>query len=1077
MKPNSTKSLNDRGLTVFRVLMIGVLVLAFYSLVSAEVPENGSSKPSAADLESLAEQKGREWNKKAFEDYMDLYGRAAALWSEAGRPDKVADCYRKIAHYRELLGDYQTASLKLKEALRIEETGRSPEGQIKTLSFLSNVSLKAGRDAESEGYFQRALQLSRSSKDPVSLATVFHSAAEYYYARRDFESAGKYYRDSLDNWEKTDGQNIEQAQTLVDYGYFMMSVNGPMKGLDILSQAEAKFQELGNPRGLALTRIAAGHLNSNIDRKQSALKYYQLADRNFPEDMDFIELARLSNGIGLIYEDFGEWDLSLQYRRKAFDLFKKDDYPRGQLATLPSLVKLSYLTGDEKGAVDYYSETERLSKKLNDQFYLAVTKQQVGDFYFERKEDEKAVRYYRETLEVLKKFNSKNDFALIQNNLGTIYIRQNKLGEARRFYEVSLEITREVEDKFNEAATLYNLAELDLLEGRFENALEEARQSIAITEDLASETLNSKLTGTYFSGVYDRYELYINLLMKMHRRFPEKDYALRALQASERSRSRSMLEELRLAEADFFRDADPQIVRREQEIRNSLNLKSNKLTELLIAEAPRSETDKLSAEINELTDRLEATKAELKQKSPIYSAIKNPPDFDVREFQEKVLEDGTLFLEFAFGREESFLWVIGKKEFDVYGLPGRENLEGRIEKLRQLLISREKLPEEDISGYQARLKANDEEYDRQAQILSDQLFGQIRDKLPEKRLVFVTDGKLQLLPIAALPFPQAEGETGEKEPLLLTNEIVYEPSASTLSLLRSGPKAEASASRKDLLVFADPIFSPEDARLAGVRAAETGKDQVADLRDNLRSMASLRSLRRLTASEKESNSIIESVGRQNATLFEGFSANRKAFLSNNLTDYKVLHFAAHGFLNEERPELSGIVLSQLDPQGNKIDGFIRLQDIYGLNLSADLVVLSACDTGIGKEVRGEGVLSLDNGFLQSGARSVISSRWKVDDQATFELMRGFYEEMTGRGATASEALRRAQIRMRENPRYRSPFYWAAFTLQGDYQSKPDFAGEVNYLKYVLLLFSVLGLFVVYRWIRNSRMKGNHLTEK
>lgn len=195
-------------------------------------------------------------------------------------------------------------------------------------------------------------------------------------------------------------------------------------------------------------------------------------------------------------------------------------------------------------------------------------------------------------------------------------------------------------------------------------------------------------------------------------------------------------------------------------------------------------------------------------------------------------------------------------------------------------------------------------------------------------------------------------------------------------------------------------------------------------------------------------------------------------MKGEIEDFKVVHFATHGLIDEKRPELSGILLSVFDSEGKELDGgFVRMQDVFGLRLNSDLVVLSACNTGIGKEVKGEGVMSINSAFLQAGAKSVVSSFWKVDDVATRDLMTEFYQGLAGDGLTPSAALRQAQVRMFNDPQYRSPFYWAAFTVSGDGRIKIGFASNTRlygYFAAAFVLLSIITLFGV-RHYRRRRL--------
>jgi CHAT domain-containing protein len=271
---------------------------------------------------------------------------------------------------------------------------------------------------------------------------------------------------------------------------------------------------------------------------------------------------------------------------------------------------------------------------------------------------------------------------------------------------------------------------------------------------------------------------------------------------------------------------------------------------------------------------------------------------------------------------------------------------------------------------------------------------------------------------------------------------------------------------KDLLVFADPVFSKIDSRLTAKTETESSVPSVAGLFDlNLRDFRILdtdHNIPRLPASQNEADSISQTLGGNRTTIASGFDANRERVLNSDIGDYRMLHFATHGLIDMNRPEISSIVLSQLDEAGNKREGFLRLQDIYAMDLATDLVVLSACQSGIGKEIRGEGLMSLNNAFLQAGAKSVVSSAWKVDDNATAELMSKFYSNLIDKGFTTSEALRQAQIEMSKSTQFKSPFYWAAFTVQGEFRQ--PIKVSTNYFAYVLFgLFGIVGSWIIWRF--------------
>jgi CHAT domain-containing protein len=289
-------------------------------------------------------------------------------------------------------------------------------------------------------------------------------------------------------------------------------------------------------------------------------------------------------------------------------------------------------------------------------------------------------------------------------------------------------------------------------------------------------------------------------------------------------------------------------------------------------------------------------------------------------------------------------------------------------------------------------------------------------------------------------------------PLLLSHEIVSLPSASVLAVLRNREEGKKQPP-KQVAVFADPVFDKQDVRAlkqangkrpgntipaANVRPSFLEKDLGEG--ELLRSIADTRDVRtegigmpRLPFTRREADAILAVTPPDQDLVALGFDASRSKAMSSEIAQFRVVHFATHGLLDNEHPELSGLVLSMVDERGNFKNGFLKLQDIYNLKLQADLVVLSGCETGLGKTITGEGLIGLTRGFMYAGTPRVISSLWKVDDVATSELIKHFYIALEEDKMAPAAALRSAQVALLQKKRWSSPYYWAAFLLQGEWR--------------------------------------------
>lgn len=1050
-----------------KFLLFSLIIVVFLSqFLNAQTPAGKEDQILA--IENRAIELGKQWNSEAIRSSVALFLDASENWLLAKKPAKAANCLQEASRLHLMLGENESALKLLKSARKISVSNVLLIEKSRSESLLSIVYQKMGNKTKSKEFLDEALKHSFITGDAQSIAMANFSGAEFYYTQNEFNRSIEHYQKSINLWKEL-GNSREQADSLVYCAYAHMVLGEPIEGLAKAKDAESIFAEINNERGMKLSQIAIGHLLSAMDNKQSALNYYQKANQNFPDDLDLSERAALFNGLGLIYEDYGEYDLSLSYRKKALTLFQREKYLYGQLSSMHSLIKLFYLQGDVEKAEFYTNEAKRLAARLKDNYFLAIVYKEVGDYFLFFSADSKALEYYQKSLGSSRISGYKSNIALVLDRLGTIYLKRGKLKLARNSFKESLEISEKIINRFSEAQTLFGFARLDFVENRFDSALENVRKSIEITESLSSNVLNSKLKRTYFSNVFERYELYIGLLMEAHKRHPTAGFAIQALQVSERSRSRTMVELLALSNANFAADANPEIVRREREVRRSLNLKTDKLSELLSLNSSQIESNELDREIDQLEFELAEIEGTLKQNSPIYASISQPADFDVAEFQGQILDENTVLLEYSFGQTHSYLWVVGKNQVESFVLPSRVEIESKIENLRTLIEARDKKPDESIDEFQSRVSNADRDYPTTARELSEILLGQIGEKLAGKQLIVVADGKLNYFPISALPLPTSQTD----EPLLISNPVIYEPSASVLSRLVKSNKQKHSVS-KDLLIFSDPVFSQSDSRFSNEPVSKISSIVDSNSTADLHVVDSLHEFPRLPESKIEAESISQIIGSSSSESFTGFDATRDKFLNSDLSRYKVIHFATHGLIDENRPELSGIVFSRFGKDSQKLEEFVRLNDIYGLRVRADLVVLSACETGVGKDIKGEGLMSLNNAFLQVGAKTVLSTLWKVDDSATLEFMKIFYGIMANENLTAASALHKTKIKMRETGRFRSPYYWAAFIIQGDFQQKPNYSNgflrsisklEISFL---LILVGISAIFLL-------RLKNRYLT--
>ena len=561
----------------------------------------------------------------------------------------------------------------------------------------------------------------------------------------------------------------------------------------------------------------------------------------------------------------------------------------------------------------------------------------------------------------------------------------------------------------------------------FSGRVQRTEAALAIINTLRTKVASRDLRASYFASVQDLYKLHIDLLMRLHRRQPAAGFDVAALKTYEQARARSLIDMLAEASADIRQGVDPGLLARERSLQQMLNAEAERQMRLFGGQHTEESASAVRRKIEELLTQLLAIEAELKAHSPRYAALTQPAPLGLAEIQTAVTDDATLLLEYSLGEERSYLWAVTATSFSSYELPPRAVIEAAARRCYELLTARNRYVKfETADEKRERVQQADAEYPNAATALSNMLLGPVAAQLGRKRLLVVPDGALEYLPFAALTVPrrramaQSHGPT-PFVPLMVQHEVTSIPSASTLAVLRRELHGRAPA-EKVVAVFADPVFDKADERVTGDSSRNAGGHHGApiagaaemiaapDVQEPAKSSDGVPALPRLPYTRQEAEAILAlapSTGRKAAL---GFEANRAAAMSDDLSKYRIIHFATHSFLDSMHPELSGIALSMLDRQGKPQKGFLRAHEVFNLKLGAELVVLSGCRTGLGKEVKGEGLYGMTRGFMYAGSKRVLVSLWDVQDQATARLMSDFYRGLLGpkRPHTAA-ALRAAQI--------------------------------------------------------------------
>ena len=527
------------------------------------------------------------------------------------------------------------------------------------------------------------------------------------------------------------------------------------------------------------------------------------------------------------------------------------------------------------------------------------------------------------------------------------------------------------------------------------------------------------------------YREYVDLLL-------QRNSVERAFEVLERSRARTLIETLARGRVQVAKGIDAELLDQERSLEHALSAKTAYRIELLSGRHTDRQVADANSQIDALVLQYRHVEEQIRATSPTWYALQRPAIVSLRDVQQHLLDDRTVLLEYALGEERSYVFSIDSHSAAAYALARRSEIEDAARRVYELVTVH------DGTGSHAVTTRRNEQraYMAASTALSRMILGPVADRIKGKRVLVVADGALLYIPFAALPVPAASSQPANVwVPLIGEHEIIGLPSASALAALRqqaAGRKPQA----KEVAILADPVFDRNDERVASTLNGGASVERVSQAREPAehlaRSVADVNggatlTFPRLPFTRREAANILAVTPSTGKMAALDFAASRSAATNSDLSQYRIVHFATHGLLDSVRPELSGLVFSLFDQNGRPQNGFLSLEDIYNLNLPADLIVLSGCKTALGKDIQGEGIIGLTRGFMYAGASRVVASLWEVDDFATAELMRRFYSGMERQGIAPAAALRAAQIQMWKQNRWSAPFYWAAFQIQGEWR--------------------------------------------
>ncbi|MFL6209988.1 MAG: CHAT domain-containing protein [Pyrinomonadaceae bacterium] len=799
------------------------------------------------------------------------------------------------------------------------------------------------------------------------------------------------------------GDKLRQSRALMYVALGRFHTGSIEEAIEPFKESALLAGEGGDTRLQALALRSAAVLLVEAGQYDDGLYFYNQALTLQRALKNRAAEASLLGNIGRIYTAIHDYAKADRVLHEALDLSRALQDELVEFSTLAKLVNLEIARANYQQALKYAGDALQLTSSEVRDAMKNELRLDMAIAHFGAGDEQKAVEVLEQVLAFEQKVRIASAEGATLGVLAQVQLHMGKPTEALAAAGEALQLLRRGgADPSVQATALYTQAQAQKILGRKDDALASLRAAIALVERARLLSVSDESSrAEFFATKGDIYLATIDLLSALGKHDE-------AVAIAESYHARAFLDSLAESRAELRKALPRELLAREDAILNRISDIQRQLWQEAVS--PERE-QQLKKELAAAEDSLEQFQLEARRANPQYASLKHPQTFTAGRIQRELLDGQTALLEYVLGGERSFAWLVVRDKVFFAPLPPEKEIN------RQVLSYRSALAERSSAATARQSVARLNTAGAQLYKL---LVGPFQAHLgATRKLLIVPDKALAYLPFETLVSDRARARGAARDEYLVERfAIDYEPSASALAAINESP---APASVRSLLAYGDPVYDAEDLAQerapasrspAGVYAAERGLD-----------------LRRLPYTRTEVTDVSALFPDPQRKVFLGPDANELNVKNAPLANYRYIHFAAHSFVDEDVPARSGVFLSTVGNDNE--DGILQVTEIMRLKLNAELVTLSACRTGLGKVVGGEGVLGLTRAFLYAGARSVVASLWNVNDTATAELMKSFYANLK-RGQPKDEALRQAKLsllRGRQTP-WRHPYYWAPFVLLG-----------------------------------------------
>ena len=977
-----------------------------------------------------------------------MYNKASELFSKAGSVTGQGIIARKIGDVLVQTGDNTQAKVMFERSLKMLSRQGNPLEEGNTYRGLGNLSMRQRDHKAAAGFFEIALTRYGTARYRNGEADIYRATGETALRTGDNEKAAKNFEKALSIYNTTKSLTGQGYTTkgLADIEFFSGKNDEAMERYE---KALNLFISAGYPLGQADVLRRMGQINLRMGYIAKAAGIYERALPLYMQVKEPVGQADVYKGIGDIGYYKRDFARALEMYDKALPHYVSAGEPLGQGNVNRATGDIYFYAGDNMKAMDYYEKALRFYIKANSPMGQANTYRTMGEAYLRLKKNDHALAMFNTAMALYKKTNEPVGQGDIYITLGEIYLQKgNRMGALNMFqealkclerarsvvdqghayrgigdvflsagdyiksienYDRALSLYGQMEDKESEAFVLIKKASVSVKKGDAKEAIILFEAGLSKFEQVRTQAIFPDIKKSYMEKVYGYYEDASTFMLNNN----ENEKAFRYIEAM---KARVFLDQLAEARVDLEKGIDPALKKERDSLEEELYITGKKLEEESQKATPDKEAvAKLKNDYNVVQDRLDTTRREIRYKNPLYASVQYAEPITVKSLQEKVLKDGELLAEYFLTREGVFCLAVSKTGFDVVSLPVTQN--ELVKKVKGLLAN--------IQGYMKKERFRE----TLAEELYDILVKPLEPFLADKTLIVVPQGILAYLPFEVL----RTGQDGKKIFLTDKYRVKYIQSATVLGVLRG--QYDHDGSKDSFVGYGDPVYDYQSytSGTEDAKDRERGKREVSPGTVFMKSnyLRAGGSLTRLVGSGEE----IEGIQK----IFEKYDGVARPFLrldareenvkSKEIDQYTYIHFSTHGIVE---PRFQAIALSQIP--GEKEDGFFTLGEIMNSRFNARLVVLSACETGLGEMTHAEGVTGLTRAVMYAGSSAALVSLWGVSDEGTKELMIRFYEGLIGKKMVKEEALRAAKKELIEGAAegaFSHPFFWSAFVMYGE----------------------------------------------